>query len=56
MKSVLRLISGPASRLDFDRVANEFSALLQDPADLDAAADSLEQLAESIRRAGRRRK
>ena len=56
MRSMLRLVSGPASRLDFDRVANEFSALLQDPADLEAAADSLEQLAESIRRAGRRRK
>jgi hypothetical protein len=56
LKSMLRLVSGPSSRLDFDRVANEFSALLQDPADLEAAADSLEQLAASIRRAGRRRK
>jgi len=56
MRSVLRLVAGPASRLDFDRIANEFSALLADPADLDAAADSLESLAESIRRARKRRK
>lgn len=56
LKSALRLVSGPDGRLDSDRLANAFSTLLQDPADLDAAADSLEGLAASLRRARRRRR
>jgi hypothetical protein len=56
MKSLLKLVSGPKGQLDFDRLANAFSALLQDADDMEAAADSLERLAGSIRRARKRRK
>ena len=42
--------------MDYDHVAGELSAMLRNPEDLEIAADSLETLADSLRRIRDRRR
>ena len=53
IKSLLKTIH--QEDMDYDHVAGEFSAMLRDPQDLEIAADSLEALADSLRKIRERR-
>jgi len=55
VKSILKFVRGPEFDQNFDEVASELSALLRDPEDLKAAADTLEHLASSLRKIRARR-
>jgi len=54
IKSLLRTIH--QENMDYDHVAGELSSMLRDPQDLEIAADSLEALADSLRRIRDRRR
>ena len=55
IKSWLKMIHQPGYNVNYDRVAGELSALLRDPQDLEIAAESLEALANSLRKIRERR-
>lgn len=55
IKSWLKLMHQPGFDLDYDHVAGELSAMLRDPQDLEVAAESLEALADSLRKIRERR-
>lgn len=56
IKSWLRAIHQPGFDMDYDHVAGELSAMLRDPQDLEIAAESLEALADSLRKIRERRR
>lgn len=56
IKSWLKMIHQPGYNVNYDRVAGELSALLRDPQDLEIAAESLEALANSLRKIRERRR
>lgn len=55
IKSWLKVIHQPGFDMDYDHVAGELSAMLRDPQDLEIAAESLEALADSLRKIRERR-
>jgi hypothetical protein len=55
VKGILKFVRGADFDQDFDEVASELSTLLRDPEDLQAAADTLETLAASLRKIRARR-
>ncbi len=56
IRSWLKMIHQPGFDLDYDHVAGELSAMLRDPQDLEIAAESLEALADSLRKMRDRRR
>ena len=56
IKSWLKMIHQPGFHVNYDRVAGELSAFLRDPQDLEIAAESLEALANSLRKIRERRR
>jgi hypothetical protein len=56
IKSWLKVIHQPGFDMDYDHVAGELSAMLRDPQDLEIAAESLEALADSLRKIRERRR
>lgn len=56
IKAWLKMIRQAEFDMDYDHVAGELSSMLRDPQDLEIAADSLEALADSLRRIRERRR
>lgn len=55
VKGILKFVRDPGFDRDYDEVASELSTLLRAPADLQAAAETLEALAASLRKIRARR-